>query len=361
MKKTLVSILLLAGATTAQAAELPHFFKGVRPLGMGGAFTAVADDENALFYNPAGLSRVENWGMGLVNPLVESSEQNYDFFKETEDTDFDSAAQVTQLLRNNLGETMHVRVALFPHVVMPNFAIGALAQVKASLEARNPAFPEMAIDATATGSGHVGYGHGFDKFQFAPIPALGGTLRLGLGAKYVTAAKYVEIYDAADITDPNFEDRVEDDKLDGSGFGIDLGAMYTFDAPFKPTLGLSVLNVSDIDLGDAGELPQQINLGASLTHDFGIVRVTGAADYLDITEELDTEGDTYKRLHFGVEARFSRILSLRAGLSQGYGTFGVGADFKLLKIEYANYAEELSSFAGGKADRRHVAQISLGW
>ncbi|MCX5749477.1 MAG: hypothetical protein NTZ10_04465 [Candidatus Saganbacteria bacterium] len=29
---------------------------GVRPIGMGGAFTAVADDSDAIFYNPAGLS-----------------------------------------------------------------------------------------------------------------------------------------------------------------------------------------------------------------------------------------------------------------------------------------------------------------
>ena len=30
-----------------------HF--GPRPLAMGNAYTAVADDHNALFYNPAGL------------------------------------------------------------------------------------------------------------------------------------------------------------------------------------------------------------------------------------------------------------------------------------------------------------------
>jgi hypothetical protein len=29
---------------------------GARPVGMGGAYTAVADDANALFWNPAGLA-----------------------------------------------------------------------------------------------------------------------------------------------------------------------------------------------------------------------------------------------------------------------------------------------------------------
>src|SRR5476649_1335624 len=32
---------------------------GARPVGMGGAFTAIADDSNAPLYNPAGLVQVE--------------------------------------------------------------------------------------------------------------------------------------------------------------------------------------------------------------------------------------------------------------------------------------------------------------
>ena len=31
---------------------------------MGGAFTAVAEDENALFYNPAGLSEISTLQLG---------------------------------------------------------------------------------------------------------------------------------------------------------------------------------------------------------------------------------------------------------------------------------------------------------
>ena len=51
----LLSFLLIPGAaTTAWAqAEAPA---GVRAAGMGGAFTAVADDGSAVFWNPAGLA-----------------------------------------------------------------------------------------------------------------------------------------------------------------------------------------------------------------------------------------------------------------------------------------------------------------
>ena len=40
--------------------DVPYFFEGARPLGVGGAFVAVADDENVIFYNPAGLSLINN-------------------------------------------------------------------------------------------------------------------------------------------------------------------------------------------------------------------------------------------------------------------------------------------------------------
>ncbi len=47
----------------AQAEPTSTANSSVRALGMGDAYTALADDESALFYNPAGLARVRgiNW------------------------------------------------------------------------------------------------------------------------------------------------------------------------------------------------------------------------------------------------------------------------------------------------------------
>jgi len=50
-------LLLLATAAAPAAAQVPvETAGGVRALGMGGAFTAVADDASATWWNPAGLS-----------------------------------------------------------------------------------------------------------------------------------------------------------------------------------------------------------------------------------------------------------------------------------------------------------------
>jgi hypothetical protein len=64
-------ILVLAGFIFAQ--ELSNISGaytdvgyGVRPMGMGGAFTAVSDDPNAAYYNPAGLMKVPHPGISLM-------------------------------------------------------------------------------------------------------------------------------------------------------------------------------------------------------------------------------------------------------------------------------------------------------
>ena len=56
----LVSVLVLLGIQV-YAQELYESGKSARALGMGNAFTAVVNDRNTMFYNPAGLNRVEGY------------------------------------------------------------------------------------------------------------------------------------------------------------------------------------------------------------------------------------------------------------------------------------------------------------
>jgi hypothetical protein len=58
----LVFMLFAIATSSVRAQSLVGIFDlgmGARPLAMGGAFTAVADDDNALLYNPAGLAALD--------------------------------------------------------------------------------------------------------------------------------------------------------------------------------------------------------------------------------------------------------------------------------------------------------------
>ncbi|MBI2787227.1 MAG: PorV/PorQ family protein [Elusimicrobia bacterium] len=62
MRKLALAGLLVLTSQATWAAETASFLNigvGARGLGMGGAYTALADDANALYWNPAGLSKLE--------------------------------------------------------------------------------------------------------------------------------------------------------------------------------------------------------------------------------------------------------------------------------------------------------------
>lgn len=106
MKLKVIMIVLLLGATQAfsqnkvgtTAAPFLGIGAGPRAIGMGGAFTAVANDPSALYWNPAGISRTGSTQFLLehTNYLVGSS---YNYFAGVVALDEDNAIglSVTEL------------------------------------------------------------------------------------------------------------------------------------------------------------------------------------------------------------------------------------------------------------------------
>ncbi|MEO1175145.1 MAG: UPF0164 family protein, partial [Myxococcota bacterium] len=55
----LVAVLLLAAPARGDDTHYQDFIVGGRAVGLGGAFTALADDPSGLFYNPAGIADID--------------------------------------------------------------------------------------------------------------------------------------------------------------------------------------------------------------------------------------------------------------------------------------------------------------
>jgi long-chain fatty acid transport protein len=70
----LATSLLIFLTATAHAGGFNLYEQGVRASGMGGAFTATADNSSAIFYNPAGLGYLEGTVVDLNwSPIIPSS------------------------------------------------------------------------------------------------------------------------------------------------------------------------------------------------------------------------------------------------------------------------------------------------
>ena len=343
----------------AWAEPLPLFYQGVRPLGMGGAFTAVADDENAMFYNPAGLNSIKGYGrFELLNPLVALSTNTVEFAQDIQDvadapTDAQQATLAADLLQKWLGEHLHARTSVFPNLTFHNFGIGVLGQGVFDGEVHTP-----------TGSNTLELRGGYDvaglvsgAMGFSP---LGASLQLGATAKYVRRGLLDQSYTANDLVQRDGID-LDRDLKKGSGFGVDAGVILSFPVPLKPAVGVTVQNIGDIDLDAAGTHEQQVNAGLALRPPFPFGSLILALDMVDVTGNIGSDQDKAKRLHAGAEYRFPRVLALRAGLNQGYGSVGATLDLWILKLAYAYTTEEVGAYAGQTPNHRHVAQLSLGF
>lgn len=351
--------MLLCG-TEVFAEEIPLFYKGIRPLGMGGAFTAVADDENAMFYNPAGMNNIEGFGgLELLNPMVEVGNNTVDFYRDLKevldaDTSNEQTRRSTDLLNKWLGKQFHLRTGLFPNLTLHNFGIGLLAQGTFDGEVHNLFGPNaLELRGVYDGALLLSFGYGFKIVN-------DNALQIGVTGKYVYRGILDELYAANDLVNIDSIDFDRDLKK-GSGYGFDLGVIYSLPVFLSPSIGFNLQNVTEVNLGDAGTLPQQLNVGVALKPNVGFGKLVLALDVVDISRQIGTDDDLYKRVLAGAEYSFPMLLALRAGFHQGYVSGGFTVDLWFLKLVYAYYIEEVGAYAGQIPDRRHAAQASLGF
>lgn len=104
----IIVLILIAGQAVGGSFEAPSL--GARATGMAGAYVAIADDPMAIYWNPAGLSQVEDNQIMLGNTLV----KGYAHY-ETEDGERE----------NNLAQWQPIPHVAFSLPVGEKFALGA--------------------------------------------------------------------------------------------------------------------------------------------------------------------------------------------------------------------------------------------
>ncbi len=113
-----VILLCLGGVFTlqAQTGELRRPFQGVRNLGMGNTGIALSFDENALFYNPAGLASVDTIlvGFPILGEISDDSASNFNEIRKLAQDG--NTADIVALL---MGKRVHFRCLIELNLIMP--------------------------------------------------------------------------------------------------------------------------------------------------------------------------------------------------------------------------------------------------
>ena len=188
--------------------------------------------------------------------------------------------------------------------------------------------------------------------------------------------------------------------LDGTSLGVDLGLLYepsVFRGPGRLTLGAALYDLQTtgfdytfygpsadwpvfggaLEGDDDGPTEAQVDRAVRTAREqfdldpsyrLGIAyqlhglpmprRLAITVDYLGYESSL-IDQSLLTHLHAGVEAQVVRRLALRAGLSQGYPTAGVGIEVGPVSIDYAFYGVEHGRFPGQMPSYQHNVHLAV--
>ena len=395
------TIVLFVTALCLKAEEAPTFVQFARPLAMGQAFTAVADDNNLFAYNPAGL--VQRTGseftlLEIMGGMSEDAMKAYKFVKDNQDhlTHFESfasqdppgAAYLVNKIRTDISR-------LNPHIFAsadvasylsgPSFwgahlGIGALGSTDDRFFLNSPQpIPSITYFFNSDVMVPVTLAKRWDN-----VPLIPGKLGVGVTAKFIRRFQVFRVNESVTELDNLKSPPVSK----GKAFGGDVGLLY------QPTnrvnagmmvqdFGGTKMSFEALDAkkgfpalpGRDTVIRPRTNLGLAMvpssllfllpTND----RWTFSADINDVMSPrehvLFQNGlnrvlgeNLYTHLHFGAEFRYW-FMRFRGGINQGYPCGGLGIDIPFLKIDYAYFVRELGEFAGDVKEVNHAISLAI--
>lgn len=346
--KRFVAILSLAlFASTAKAVELSETWVSVRALAMGNAYSAIVDDADALFYNPAGLGKVNgfNWTVFDIHGGFNGAETLESIQSLTDMSDV--ATSVNKLY----GKQVFASAGGKSAITLPGFGLAFYGSGNAGAYMQNPAYPTMNLnyffDYGFAVGGAVDFVPGFFKVGIVGrrINRTGTTLPIGPST-------------LATLDTATLESEL---KRRGTGYGLDVGALITVPGPVRPSISFVYKNVGQIyftheeGAGAPPPVDSEMVIGAALEIDSMIITLRPVIDYRWANRADLQLG---QKLHLGLEIDLP-LIDLRAGFNQGYYTAGVGLSLGILRADVATYGVELGEYPGQKEDRRYMAQITF--
>lgn len=339
---------------------------GLRPLGMGNAYVAVADDFNALFYNPAGLARLKTWDMEFINPSFMASSNVKGLASDAQDSLQSGKTDDTlDLLEKHTGENFGVGFGLTPHFVLPGFGVGL--GLEASAQAVFHRDVTVDLDTGLRAVMPVAFAKNFFNQRLSVGGAIKLRARAGIEQNFSMddIAAFQSSKKSSGTPGPNDRD-LEDYVKAGTGYGADLGILFTPTKVFEPTIGVSITDLGGTpydayDVKGSSLGAPEIQL-ASVNVGMSAKPWKGEWTYLLAAIDMHSINQPYsfsKKLSLGLEGGLGSILKVQTGLYNGYITAGLQFDVGLLNLRVITYAEEIGSSAGYRPDRRVAAQLKL--
>lgn len=333
--------------------------RSYRALAMGNTGVAIANDNAALYYNPAILANVEGWWLDYAAWTFETS----DGFNNAERLLMLGSLEFPYINRSGLANELksdflaqdnpYMRGSVGIHFTANLQKIGWSIAGSYLMEVTM-----TTIDTTGDSAVDIIFQRS-DLIQKAGI-----SIPLGLG-QWVLGISGVSItrQDARDST----SDSITNFGSKETAIGYDVGLLYRFSNRARITFGLVAQNVGGIKFGSEADYaePQMVNLGFGMTQEFGLTRLNLALDLRDILTDRERKNTLHAGAEIGLFPNDSggSFLTLRAGYNNGYTT--QGAELNLFNhstiFGYTIYQEEVGTYPATVSSPRKVIYFSMGF
>ncbi|MGE4130868.1 MAG: hypothetical protein AB7F86_04485 [Bdellovibrionales bacterium] len=349
MRVSLGLILFLAflRSFSAGATEYSTINSSVRALGMGDAYTALADDSSSLFYNPAGLARVSGINWKVISLKVGAS--GYTAYNKIKDLN-SSSSGFSSAVSELYGEHVWSGAGGESIFTIPFIGFGVYDHADALIKIDNPVYPEIYTSVVNDFGYVLGIG----------VP-IGPFLQGGVNLKYIKRTGARVPFGASFVADLDPNTIYSNVTGWGTGYGADIGGNIVLPAPFfTATLSAVWKNVGEMTFTSEGgsDVPKEendITLGAGLLFDLPLISIAPAFDFRYLNR---SDLQLTRKINFGIEIGLP-IIDIRGGFREGYYTAGLGVNLGLFRVDAATYGVELGEYTGQIEDRRYVLEFAM--
>jgi len=356
--------------------EIFYLMRSPKALLMGDAYTAIADDEYSLYYNPALLARNSGMSLTPLNPSFGLTNAYSDLNKFQNLPSGTSAA--SELANRFMDYPIYFSAGATPGFKMGGIGFNLFINNQSSLMFRNSIHPTLNLQYRYDRGFIAGFAYQLGNGAFASKKSNssktqysnGQKLSLGFAVKHFNRQGTDSEYDLFGTgllnTINNGGTSLSEIKSslgfsEGDGWGYDLGLDYIYSSGLTTiTAGASLQDLFGTYFKrTSGDKPVPYqpmigNLGLGIKQDFYLFDYTLSFDLHPFLGKADLK----RQIHVGTELSFP-FISLLGGISEGYYSYGLILKFWPFKLTTGLYGTEIGASYKQSESKRFILYLSL--
>lgn len=303
---------------------------GTKALGMGGAFTAVADDASCVFWNPAGLIRTELFvpkvSLSVSGEKADGFIDFYYFLEAIGKGDNAAAEEIAQRISTPMtfDPTIDMPIADIGVGFVDRLAITGCAQGEVSLDTFEYD-PGTHVEFKYTGTALAPVYLTFARKSSRRPLVLGGNVKY-----YMEGLRYRYHFLQEDGDDPVITE--ERSELKQPVFSFDLGLLYEL-AKGKVSLGIMAENLLGEEKIEFPDMTEESLKSLSFSRKVNVGIALRPSSWFTLAADMHNAFTEESTSHYGGELKLPS-LTLWAGLDDNIPTYGIRLKILLLALPF---------------------------